>query len=90
MKKLYAFIGDASHRDSLDGLDPFIVIADDAPTSIVEKAKRDSEEAIVRIVDRVAMDSINKSIEMGLDTHGMGDGYLLDLTDAYDTLFGKE
>lgn len=90
MKKLYAFIGDATHRDSLDGLDPFIVIADDAPTSIVEKAKRDSEEAIVRIVDRVAMDSINKSIEMGLDTHGMGDGYLLDLTDAYDTLFGKE
>ena len=90
MKKLYAFIGDASHRDSLDGLDPFIVIADDAPTSIVEKAKRDSEEAIVRIVDRVAMDSINKSIEMGLDTHGMGDGYLLDLTDAYDTLYDKE
>ena len=90
MKKLYAFIGDATHRDSLDGLDPFIVIADDAPTSIVEKAKRDSEEAIVRIVDRVAMDSINKSIEMGLDTHGMGDGYLLDLTDAYDTLYDKE
>jgi hypothetical protein len=90
MKKLYAFIGDASHRDSLDGLDPFIVIADDAPTSIVKKAKRDSEEAIVRIVDRVTMDSINKSIEMGLDTHGMGDGYLLDLTDAYDTLYDKE
>lgn len=90
MKKLYAFIGDASHRDSLDGLDPFIVIADDAPTSIVKKAKRDSGEAIVRIVDRPTMDSINKSIEMSLDTHGMGDGYLLDLTDAYDTLFGKE
>ena len=90
MKKLYAFIGDATHRDSLDGLDPFIVIADDAPTSIVKKAKRDSDEAIVRIVDRVTMDSINKSIEMGLDTHGMGDGYLLDLTDAYDTLYDKE
>ena len=90
MKKLYAFIGDATHRDSLDGLDLFIVIADDAPTSIVKKAKRDRDEAIVRIVDRVTMDSINKSIEMGLDTHGMGDGYLLDLTDAYDTLFGKE
>ena len=90
MKKLYAFIGDATHRDSLDGLDPFIVIADDAPTSIAKKAKRDSEEAIVRIVDRVTMDSINKSIEMGLDTHGMGDGYLLDLTDAYDTLYDKE
>ena len=90
MKKLYAFIGDATHRDSLDGLDPFIVIADDAPTSIVKKAKRGSGEAIVRIVDRVTMDSINKSIEMGLDTHGMGDGYLLDLTDAYDTLYDKE
>ena len=90
MKKLYAFIGDATHRDSLDGLDPFIVIADDAPTSIVKKAKRDSDEAIVRIVDRVTMDSINKSIEMGLDTHGMGDGYLLDLTDAYDTIYDKE
>ena len=64
MKKLYAFIGDATHRDSLDGLDPFIVIANDAPTSIVKKAKRDSDEAIVRIVDRVTMDSINKSIEM--------------------------
>ena len=90
MKKLYAFIGDATHRDSLDGLDPFIVIANDAPTSIVKKAKRDSDEAIVRIVDRVTMDSINKSIEMGLDTHGMGDGYLLDLTDAYDTIYDKE
>lgn len=90
MKKLYAFAGDATHRDSLDGLDPFIVIADDAPTAVVKKAKRDSAEAIVRIVDRVTMDSIEKSIEMGLDTHGMGDGYLLDLTDAYDTFFGKE
>lgn len=36
------------------------------------------------------MDSIEKSIEMSLDTRGMGDGYLLDLTDAYDTFFGKE
>lgn len=90
MKKLYAFIGDATHRDSLDGLEPFIVIADDAPTALVKKAKHDSEEAIVRVVDRATMDSINKSIEMSLDTHGMGDGYLLDLTDAYDTLFGKE
>ena len=90
MKKLYAFIGDATHRDSLDGLEPFVVIADDAPTSLVKKAKHDSDGAIVRIVDRATMDSINKSIEMSLDTHGMGDGYLLDLTDAYVTLFGKE
>lgn len=90
MKKLYAFIGDATHRDSLDGLEPFIVIADDAPPSIVEKAMRDSDGAIVRTVDRATMDSINKSIKMILDTHGMGDGYLLDLTDVYETLFGKE
>lgn len=90
MKKLYAFVGDATHQDSLDGLDPFIVISDDAPPSIVKKAMRDSGEAIVRNVDRATMDSINKSIEMSMDTHGMGDGYLLDLTDAYETLFGKE
>lgn len=90
MKKLYAFIGDATHRDSLEGLEPFIVIADDAPTSIVKKAMRDSEEAIVRTVDRATMDSINKSIELSFDTYGMGDGYLLDLTEPYDTLFSKE
>ena len=90
MKKLYAFIGDATHRDSIDGLDRFVIIADDAPTDVVKKAERNSGEAIVRIVDRTTMDSINKSIEMSLDTHGMGDGYLLDLADAYDTFFGKE
>jgi hypothetical protein len=83
MSKLYAFIGDATHQDSPDGLNQFIVISDDAPTEIVEEAMEDSEDAVVRTVDRATMDSIAKSIEMGVDTHGMGDGYLLDLTGDY-------
>jgi hypothetical protein len=29
------------------------------------------------------MDSIHKSIDGHYDTHGMGDGYLLDLTEPY-------
>ena len=83
MSKLYAFMGDATHQDSPDGLNQFIVISDDAPADIAEEAKEDSEDAIVRTVDRATMDSIAKSIEMNLDTHGMGDGYLLDLTEPY-------
>jgi hypothetical protein len=83
MSKLYAFIGDATHQDSPDGLNQFIVISDDAPTEIVEEAMEDSEDAVVRTVDRATMDSIAKSIEMSVDTHGMGDGYLLDLTGDY-------
>ena len=83
MEKLHAFIGDATHQDSPDGLTQFIVIAEDAPVEIVEEAMEDSEDAIVRTVDRATMDSIAKSIEMSVDTHGMGDGYLLDLTDDY-------
>ena len=83
MEKLYAFIGDATHQDSPDGLNSFIVIADDAPEHIAEEAKEDSEDAIVRTVDRAMMDSIHKSIDMHVDTHGMGDGYLLDLAGDY-------
>jgi hypothetical protein len=29
------------------------------------------------------MDSLAKSIEMDVDRHAMGDGYLLDLTEPY-------
>jgi hypothetical protein len=83
MEKLYAFIGDATHQDSPDGLNQFTVIADDAPAEIVEEAMEDSEDAIVRTVDRATMDSIAKSIEEHRDTHGMGDGYLLDLAGDY-------
>ena len=83
MSKLYAFIGDATHQDSPDGLNQFIVISDDAPAETVEEAMDDSEDAVVRTVDRATMDSIAKSIEMSVDTHGMGDGYLLDLTGDY-------
>ncbi len=90
MDKLYAFIGDATHQDSPDGLNSFIVIADDAPAKIVEEAMEDSEDAIVRTVDRATMDSILKSIVMSVDTHGMGDGYLLDLTEDYVVLCDGE
>ena len=89
MEKLYAFIGDATHQDSPDGLNSFIVISDDAPADIVEEAMEDSEDAIVRTVDRATMDSITKSIEMSVDTHGMGDGYLLDLTEDYVLCTGE-
>lgn len=83
MSKLFAFIGDATHQDSPDGLNAFIVIADDAPADVVAQCMEDSEDAIVRTVDRAMMDSIAKSIEMSVDTHGMGDGYLLDLTEPF-------
>ena len=83
MEKLYTFIGDATHQDSPDGLNQFIVIADDAPADIVEEAMEDSEDAIVRTVDRATMDSIAKSVDGNYDTHGMGDGYLLDLAGGY-------
>ena len=83
MEKLYTFIGDATHQDSPDGLNSFIVIADDAPADIVEETMEDSEDAIVRTVDRATMDSIAKSVDENYDTHGMGDGYLLDLTEPY-------
>lgn len=88
MEKLYAFIGEATHQDSPDGLNQFIVISHDAPLEIAEEAMEDSEDAVVRTVDRATMDSIAKSIEMSVDTHGMGDGYLLDLTGDYACING--
>lgn len=90
MDKLYAFIGDATHQDSPDGLNSFIVIADDAPSDIVEEVMEDTEDAIVRTVDRATMDSIHKSIDGHYDTHGMGDGYLLDLTEPYIVCIDSE
>lgn len=83
MSKLHAFIGDATHQDSPDGLNQFIVICDDTPADIVEEAREDSGDAIICTVDRATMDSIAKSIEMNLDTHGMGDGFILDLTEPF-------
>jgi hypothetical protein len=83
METLYAFIGDATHQDSPDSLNSFIVIAGDAPEDVVAESMEDSEDATVVIVDRAAMDSIAKSIEIVSDTHGMGDGFILDLTEPY-------
>lgn len=83
METLYAFIGEATHQDSPDGLNSFIVIAEDAPEDVVDEAMEDSEDSVVVTADRKTMDSITKSIEIHSDTHGMGDGYILDLTEPY-------
>jgi|694.fasta_scaffold59244_2 hypothetical protein len=83
MEKIYSFIGDATHEDSLDGLNYCIVLCDDAPGDIVDEVMEESEDAIFYKVDRAQMDSLAKSIEMDVDRHAMGDGYLLDLTEPY-------
>jgi hypothetical protein len=83
MSKLYAFIGEATHQDSLDGIQDFAVLAEDAPNEIKVDVYSMVEELTMCHVDRAMMDSITKSIESNLDTHGMGDGYLLDLTEPF-------
>lgn len=86
MSKLYAFVGEATHQDSLDGIQDFAVLAEDAPNEIKAEVLSMEEELTVCTVDRAMMDSIYKSIEMSTDTHGMGDGYLLDLTAPYELM----
>jgi hypothetical protein len=88
MSKLYAFIGEATHQDSLDGIQDFAVLAEDAPNEIKVDVLSMEEELTMCTVDRAMMDSIAKSIEMNSDTHGIGNGYLLDLTGDYACING--
>ena len=83
-EKLYAFIGEATHLDSPDGLNQYIVIAEDAPDNIVAECMEDNDDdAIISKIHRSAMDSIAKSIAESRDKHVMSDGYVLDLTEPY-------
>jgi hypothetical protein len=89
VNKLYAFVGEATHEDSLDGLNQYIAIAEDAPEGVVAEAIEDSDDAIIKTLSRTEMDSLAKSADMNVDTHGIGDGYILDLTEPYILCWDK-
>lgn len=82
MDKLYAFMGDATHQDSPDGLNAYTVIANDAPEHVVKEVTEDNEDTIV-FLDREIMDRIAFACDALVDTVSVPDGHILDLTEPY-------
>jgi hypothetical protein len=82
-EKLYSFSGDATHEDSLDGLEQYIVLSNDAPDDIVAETLEDSGDAIIYRAERAEMDSLYESIEMNVDRNSLGNGHILDLLEPY-------
>ena len=81
---LHYFSGEATHEDSRDGLNEYIIMSEDIPSDIKEEAMEDmSDEAIVEIMSREEMDSLNKSLDENRDFHAVKNGYILDLTEPY-------
>lgn len=83
MKTLYAFIGEATHEDSRDGLEEYVIISEDIPASMASEVLGDKENAVIKIMSREDMESLVKSIGTESEAHGIGDGYILDLEEPY-------
>lgn len=83
MDTLHYFSGDATHEDSLDGVEEIVIISEDIPSDMKAEVLEDKEESIVQVLSRKEMDSIAKSIDEKRDIHQVKNGYILDLVESF-------